>query len=57
MGATSVMTLLNHHVPLSLLCDLLDPDGPGSAEILAVETGRTDLVGARGALLESASPR
>ncbi len=57
MGATSVMTLLNHHVPLSLLCDLLDPDGPASAEILAVETGRADLAGARGALLESASPR
>jgi hypothetical protein len=57
MGATSVMTLLNHHVPLSLLCDLLDPDGPASAEILAVESGRADLIGARGSLLESASPR
>jgi len=57
MSDTSVMTLLHHHVPLSLLCDLLDPTGPGSAEILAVETGRADLIGARGALLQSASPR
>lgn len=56
MGTTSVMTLLRHHVPLSLLCDLADPAGPWSAEILAVEQGRADLLAGRGALLESASP-
>jgi hypothetical protein len=46
MTHTSVMTLLRHHVPLSLLCDLADPTGPRSAEILAVEAGRADLIGA-----------
>lgn len=34
-----VMELLNRGVPLSLLADLTDPDGPRSQEILAVEGG------------------
>jgi hypothetical protein len=34
------MGLLEAQVPLSLLCDLWDPNGPHSAEILAVEAGR-----------------
>lgn len=33
----AVMTLLHDHVPLALLCDLTDPDGPESATILAEE--------------------
>lgn len=33
----NVMTLLHDHVPLALLCDLTEPDGPTSAEILAQE--------------------
>jgi hypothetical protein len=32
-----VMTMLQEHVPLSLLVDLTDPAGPESAEILASE--------------------
>lgn len=35
-----VMRLLSMDVPLSLLFDLLDPCGPGSAEIYAVEAAR-----------------
>ena len=37
-----VMTWLHDHVPLSLLYDLSNPEGPGSPEILAVESGRLD---------------
>jgi hypothetical protein len=33
----AVMTLLHDHVPLALLCDLTDPEGPESAAILAEE--------------------
>ena len=32
-----VMTLLQDHVPLALLCDLTEPGGPASAEILQAE--------------------
>ncbi|MGH8970344.1 MAG: hypothetical protein ACRDV1_10395 [Actinomycetes bacterium] len=32
-----VMTMLHRHVPLALLCDLSDPGGPPSAEILEEE--------------------
>lgn len=32
-----VMSLLHEHVPLALLCDLAESEGPTSAEILAVE--------------------
>lgn len=32
-----VMSMLQEHVPLSLLCDLTAPEGPESAEILAEE--------------------
>lgn len=35
--STPVMTMLRDQVPLSLLCDLSDPTGPPSAEILAEE--------------------
>jgi hypothetical protein len=43
----TVMGLLRERVPLSLLCDLLDPAGPHSAEIMAVERGeiRADILG------------
>ena len=42
-GATEmVMALLYQHVPLSLLHDLWNPDGPESWEILAVENGWLD---------------
>ncbi len=37
-----VMTLLHEHIPLSLLHDLWNPDGPESWEILAVERGWLD---------------
>ena len=33
----SVMVLLQHGVPLSLLADLVDPDGPRSIEIYESE--------------------
>jgi hypothetical protein len=32
-----VMSLLQEHVPLALLCDLTEPEGPASAEILEAE--------------------
>jgi hypothetical protein len=32
-----VMSLLQEHVPLALLCDLSQPEGPTSAEILEAE--------------------
>jgi len=35
----TVMALLHERIPLSLLHDLLDPAGPRSAEIWAVESG------------------
>jgi len=34
------MMLLRNGIPLSLLCDLLDPEGPASGEIFALEGGR-----------------
>lgn len=37
-----VMSLLRARVPLSLLCDLVEPYGPASAEIMDVEAGRID---------------
>lgn len=37
-----VMSLLDQRVPLSLLYDLWNPDGPESWEILAVENGWLD---------------
>lgn len=39
MVDATVMAWLHERVPLTLLCDLLDPQGPPSAEILAVEGG------------------
>jgi hypothetical protein len=33
MSTARAMTLLEHHVPLSLLLDLMDPRGPSSTEI------------------------
>ena len=35
----SAMTLLRNGIPLSLLCDLLDPEGPASSEIFTLEGG------------------
>jgi hypothetical protein len=37
-----VMALLHEHVPLALLCDLSEPEGPTSAEILEAEGGPDD---------------
>jgi hypothetical protein len=37
-----VMSLLQEHVPLALLCDLSQPEGPTSAEILETEGGPDD---------------
>jgi hypothetical protein len=37
-----VMAMLQQHIPLSLLHDLWNPDGPESWEILAVERGWLD---------------
>jgi hypothetical protein len=34
-----VMSILQEHVPLALLVDLTDTEGPASAEILAEEGG------------------
>jgi hypothetical protein len=34
-----VMSILQEHVPLALLIDLTDTEGPASAEILATEGG------------------
>jgi hypothetical protein len=34
-----VMSILQEHVPLALLVDLTDTEGPASAEILAAEGG------------------
>lgn len=34
---TMVMSLLQEHVPLALLCDLTAPEGPASREILDTE--------------------
>ncbi len=42
MSRACVMGLLHAQVPLSLLHDLMSPQGPGSAEIFAVEVGRLD---------------
>ena len=36
-GDARVMGLLSEHVPLSLLVDLADPEGPASDEILQAE--------------------
>ena len=40
-GDARVMGLLSEHVPLSLLVDLADPEGPASNEILQSE-GKPD---------------
>jgi hypothetical protein len=37
------MSLLAHRVPITLLADLLDPDGPASREIYRVEAVADDV--------------
>ena len=37
-----VMNMLQEHVPLALLCDLTEAEGPSSAEILEAEGGHED---------------
>jgi hypothetical protein len=37
-----VMSMLQEHVPLALLCDLTEAEGPSSAEILEAEGGPED---------------
>ena len=39
---TAHSRLLQDHVPLALLCDLTQPEGPRSAEILEAEGGPED---------------
>jgi hypothetical protein len=53
MVDATVMALLHQRVPLTLLCDLLDPSGPPSAEIMAVERGElaADVLDDRGWLV------
>jgi hypothetical protein len=53
MVDATVMALLHQRVPLTLLCDLLDPSGPSSAEIMAVERGElaADVLDDRGWLV------
>jgi hypothetical protein len=41
--ASLAWTLLREGVPISLLCDLLDPDGPPSRQILAAEAFADDV--------------
>ena len=41
MQTVRTMSLLEHHVPLSLLLDLIDPQGPRSAEIFELEGAPT----------------
>lgn len=41
-GADEVRRLLAAHVPLSLLMDLADPDGPPSGELFTAEPGSCD---------------
>jgi hypothetical protein len=42
MANDRIMSLLHAQVPITLLCDLADPSGPASAEIMAVEAGSLD---------------
>lgn len=49
MVDATVMAWLHERVPLTLLCDLLYPQGPPSAEILAVEGGAVRVDGLSGA--------
>jgi hypothetical protein len=35
--------LLRAHIPISLLCDLAEPDGPNSRQILAAEAVADDV--------------
>ena len=37
-----VMDLLHQHVPLALVCDLTEDEGPSSAEILQTEGAPAD---------------
>ena len=37
-----VMNMLQEHVPLALLCDLAEAEGPSSAEIMEAEGGPED---------------
>ena len=40
---TRVMTWLRHGVPVALLADLIEPDGPRSREIYAAEAAADDV--------------
>ena len=51
-----VMTWLNHHVPITLVADLADPEGPRSREILTYEAVADD-VGRDAAALSSQASR
>jgi hypothetical protein len=49
MASSGVMRLLDHGIPISLLCDLASSADPGSAAINSVERPEGDLI-----LLEAA---
>ncbi|WP_432520414.1 hypothetical protein [Kineococcus sp. SYSU DK006] len=36
-GAEPVMEMLSEHIPLSLIMDMVSPDGPRSEELLVAE--------------------
>jgi hypothetical protein len=44
LGTTRAWSLLRAGVPLSLLCDLADPEGPRSREIYTAEAVADDVV-------------
>ncbi len=41
-SADAVMSVMRGHVPISLLVDIAQPDGPSSAEISELEGGNAD---------------
>lgn len=53
----AAMSLLRSGVPLSLLCDLLEPGGPESREIYSREVGRPGRSGPVPPRVESAPTR
>lgn len=44
MPMSRVMTMLEHRVPITLLCDLASPTGPDSAAINSAERPDDDVI-------------
>jgi hypothetical protein len=53
--STRVMTWLDHHVPITLVADLADPEGPRSREILTYEAVADDVARDTAALSSQAA--